>query len=154
MTREEIISEEMELLRRDIVRRYDALGMRASGQFEEESGIETRGKKNFIIAPSYAVQLIRGRRPGKMPPVKAIERWLFDRGIRPLENEIKISSLAYLIARKIAREGTKYFQQGGTDLLDAVITPERMQRIINRLKDFSIVDLTTRIKRELSEIAR
>lgn len=154
MTRDEIISQEMESIKKEIIERYEALGMRASGQFATETTIEDRGKKHFVVAPAYASQLIKGRKPGTMPPVKAIEQWIRDKGIAArASSDISVTSLAYLIARKIQREGTTYFKQGGTDLLESVITPERMQRIIDRLKDFTIVDIQNRISRELKAIA-
>lgn len=48
-----------------------------------------------------------GRRPGKFPPIDAILNWIKDKGIR---SDIPEKSLAYLIARKIARLGTDIFR--------------------------------------------
>lgn len=50
------------------------------------------------IGPSVAtaIYLEKGRKPGKMPPVKAIEPWARRHGINP-----------YMLARSIGRKGTK-----------------------------------------------
>jgi hypothetical protein len=67
-----------------------------------------------------------------------------DKPVRFL-GQIKISSLAFLIARKIAKEGTKYYKQGGTDLLEAVITPERIQLILDQVSEFYVDSFTSEI---------
>lgn len=46
-----------------------------------------------------------GRRPGKRPPLKPIEQWV--RVKRLSSNPREIRSIAFAIARKIGREGTK-----------------------------------------------
>ena len=59
-------------------------------------------------APEYWKYANYGRRPGKMPPVSAIEEWITRRRIVPEPNTStpNVTSLAYVIARKIGREGT------------------------------------------------
>ena len=59
-------------------------------------------------APEYWKYANYGRPPGKMPPVSAIEEWITRRRIVPESNTStpSVTSLAYVIARKIGREGT------------------------------------------------
>ena len=151
MTPQEIIRTELESLKADIAAHHRELGQPATGEFEQSLEIiEERGR--FIIkSAKYGQQLIKGRKPGTMPPVQAILEWIKVKGITA--KDIKIESLAFLIARSIKEKGTKYYQTGGTDLLDAVITPSRIQRIIDDLKDFHITELKTLIKRTLKEAA-
>jgi len=74
-------------------------GTKATTTFEGESIIFR------LIAPEHWVFVDKGRKPGKFPPPKAIERWI---KAKPVGFEgIKISSLAYLIGRKIAKDGIK-----------------------------------------------
>lgn len=131
-----VLQEEMELLRDDLIIKYDELGMRASSEWANTAKVEASQTKGIIYAQYYTEQLVNGREPGKFPPISMIEKWILDKEI-PLVN-ITISSLAFLIARKIAREGTEYFKQGGTDLISAVITPERIQSIIDKVSEFQI----------------
>jgi hypothetical protein len=83
-----------------------------------------------LLANEYTKQLVNGRPEGKFPPLEDIKRWIIEKGI---QSEIPISSLAFIIARKISEEGTKYYKQGGTDLVDAIVTPERIQSIIDKV---------------------
>ena len=143
MTIEQVLSEEFKLLGEELIQKHDQLKMRASGRWAEsiEDVIENP-KDGLYIAQvwgeHYTEQLVDGRAPGEFPPVKAIEKWIYDKGIQALEDNIKISSLAFLIARKIAREGTEYFKEGGTDLVEAVFTPARIQKIIDRVTEINI----------------
>lgn len=59
-------------------------------------------------APEYWKYANYGRQPGKMPPVSAIEEWITRRRIVPESNTStpNVTSLAYVIARKIGKEGT------------------------------------------------
>ena len=59
-------------------------------------------------APEYWKYANYGRRPGKMPPVSAIEEWITRKRIVPESNTStpNVTSLAYVIARKIGKEGT------------------------------------------------
>lgn len=153
MTPHEILAEEMDLIRLDLIKKHIDLGMKSSGQWVNTIESITERLSGKIVAQHYTEQLVDGRKPGKFPPIKMIEKWIVDKGIQSLEEKISISSLAYLIARKISREGTDYFKQGGTDLVEAVITPERIQHIINRVSTFQIQAFTSEIKTVLQSLA-
>jgi len=144
----EILEQEFQRLRQELIQKHIELGMVASGNWVNSLSQEVTGRKATIWGTDYTVQLVEGREPGKFPPINAIEKWINDKGIQPKDN-IPISSLAFLIARKIAREGTEYYKQGGTDLISAVITPERVQEIINKVGDEMITDVYTYINRRL-----
>lgn len=138
MTVNEILQSEFDELAKDFVKRYDELGMRASGRWanELEQTVTENGSKfkAVVSGAAYSRQLVNGRAPGKFPPIGAIQQWIKDKGIR---SNIKPESLAFLIARKIAREGTKYYPRG-TDLIDSVYTDERIQKIINKVGEVNL----------------
>lgn len=156
MTTIEILEEEFESLKNDLIQRHNDLGMKASGLWESELEITIEQSDGRMTARlsgiGYTEQLVYGRKPGKFPPIKAIEQWILDKGIN-LENNIKASSLAFLIARKIAKEGTKYFRDGGTDLIQSVITPERIQAIISRVREIDVVTMTNGLIQQLRQVA-
>ena len=122
-----IIKEELEAIRADILDLYNASGKRTSGEFEE--GLETSYSEGKGTLSGYLY--LGGRKPGKRPPISAIEDWIEAKGIKAVESEITTSQLAFLIARKIGEEGTK--KENHLHVYNEVITPERIDRIIERV---------------------
>ncbi|MCR5863059.1 hypothetical protein LRS05_13395 [Flavobacterium sp. J372] len=58
-----------------------------------------------------------------------------------MQKDTSLSSLAYLIARKIARKGWKP-KAGYEDVINAVATPERIQSIIDKVGDNELAGFT------------
>lgn len=138
MTSEDILSEEMDSLITDLGAKYIELKMKASGEWLEALKNKSKGLTGIISGKDYTEYMVNGRGPGKFPPLQNIIKWIKDKGLAIIDKTITVSSLAFLIARKIAREGTKYFKEGGTDLISSVITPERIQRIIDKVTKFHV----------------
>ncbi len=130
----QVLSKEFELLKNDLIKAYDAKGMRASGKFAESLEVKVQGLTAQLWGEDYAQQLETGRRAGRFPPINAIEQWIKDKGIaNRIEGQISISSLAFLIARKIAQSGWKREEYGGVELISSVVTDERIQKIIDEV---------------------
>jgi len=86
--------------------------MNASGKMADSLGYSFDGKTLRIFSSEkFFTVLETGRKPGKAPPISVVEKWLDDKPVA-LQGITK-RSLAYLIARKIGKQGTKLFQQGG-----------------------------------------
>lgn len=134
-----LLASEFESLKNELIAKYDEMNIRVSGNWAENLEIET-AKDSITLWGSYSPD---ARKPGKQPPSEAIEQWLKDKGIASrLEKEIAVTSLAYLIARKIGREGWK---RQGTPLVSSVITPERIQQIIDKIGEEQLNDFTATI---------
>lgn len=152
-TIEDILKKEFDSIIVDLKTKHIQLGMKASGKWIEGLENVSSGTTGKVIGEDYTYQLVNGRKEGKFPPVQAIKQWIIDKGIvNKIRGEISVSSLAFLIARKIAREGTKYYQQGGTDLVDSVITPERIQSIINKVGIQATVNTVQVLTKQLQKI--
>lgn len=151
MTAIEIFNNEIDALKLELIAKYNELGMKASGDWERSLNaiinITVTTFSAIIRGNHYTEYLTKGREPGGFPPHDVIRKWIDDKGITPKDNITK-DQLAFLIARKIAREGTEYFKQGGTDLIDSVITPERIRKIVDALG----VALTANLEFEVNEI--
>lgn len=133
-----ILKQEFEALKTDIIALYDASGMKASGSWAATVAVETSGLSASITAAEY----IQGRPPGKQPPSEAILKWLEEKGLASkVQKDTSLSSLAYLIARKIARKGWKP-KAGYEDVINAVATPERIQSIIDKVGDNELAGFT------------
>ncbi|MCG2611515.1 hypothetical protein LZZ90_08340 [Flavobacterium sp. SM15] len=129
---EKVLREELEALKAEIIQVYNASGKRTSGEFEQGLEIQQNGTSATLLGYLY----LGGRAAGKQPPLEAIERWIQQKGITPIEAKMKVSSLAYLIARKIAREGTN--PENHLYIYDEVITPERIDKILERLNQINV----------------
>lgn len=151
MTKEEIdliIKIEVDKLKEEIIEKHDELGMRASGNFAKTTTVEQKGTKTSITAPDYAEQMIQGSPPGTKVGISKIIKWIEDKGIEPLIKDMDTSVLAELIVSKIYKEGTRAFREGGTDLLDSVVTPQRIQKIL----DVVGIDYTDSITKNIQKM--
>lgn len=159
MTQLEILNEFFKVLKEEIIVNYDKLGLRASGKFANEldSTIDTSSKLNGkIVGASYTKQLVEGRRAGlgEEGSLKyAIRQWIDDKRIVPKGNITK-DSLAFLISRKIHREGIKVPNQynSGTLLTD-VITDSKINGLIDKLKGYYLFRAKSELTKILKEVA-
>lgn len=97
--------------------------------------VSLEGKAATNILYGWPVE--RGRQPGKMPPVDAIELWVVRKGLAKAGTP-EAKSAAYLIARAIGRRGTEgaamFYKgmQAATPRVDQV-WGEMMDRIVAQL---------------------
>ena len=137
-----------------IVNNIDSQGIRASGRTQQSLKVEDRGEKIVLYqeaggnsAPFETLQF--GREGGKIPAGFAaiILQWMKDKGITadaipykstkggkytPLERGMM--RRAYMISRKIAREGTLRYQQPNTNVYTEPIE-QAIKRINNIFSD-------------------
>lgn len=110
------------------------------------------GSDEFTItfnAPDYWKYVNDGRRPGKMPPIESLISWISRRNITPKAYNGKlpsINSLAFLIARKIGRDGTK-----GNQFLDLTID-EFESAFRNQIADAITKDIADHVDEFLKPI--
>lgn len=121
---------------------------------------ESRGQKmpqNFkivvdqeggsLIGPSHFKFLVHGRGPGKFPPPADMVKYVQDNPDQLAEakqiwKHITESSLAYLIGRKIAKEGTDIYKgvkkgidfEGGMERFMPVLLNELMKNQLLKIK--------------------
>ena len=121
-------------LKADLIAAYNASGLKASGEFERGLEIEATNDKAIIWGAYHSQFMELGRRAGKQPPVSVILKWIDDKKINPKPGLSK-RALAFLIARKIGRDGIKVpnkYNAGG--IISKVITEERISELITQLK--------------------
>lgn len=137
----QLLATEFELLKADIIAAYEASGQSVTGHWADTVSVEATPSGYSINAADY----INGRAPGTPPPSEAIEAWIIKKGIAArLQKNMTISSLAFLIARKIARFGWKP-KDGATNIIDSVVTPERIQQILDAVGESYVLDFTSQI---------
>ena len=91
------------------VTKYGA--MNTTGTMADSLGYKWDGKTLIIYSTEkYFTVLETGRKPGKQPPSDPIRKWIEAKGVA---RDISSKSLAFLIARKIGREGSLLYRKGG-----------------------------------------
>lgn len=107
----ELVASELEALKQRIIENHRNAGQVASGRTIASLKVEMTEDGGVLWGRSPFGTLETGRKPGKVPAGfwKIIRQWMDDKGIQ-VE---KPDSFAYLVARKIAKEGTQLFREGG-----------------------------------------
>lgn len=100
----------------------------ATGKLLDSIRYEATNEGLKVYALDYIYYLEKGRKPGKRPPVAALIPWVQARGLASNEKEVK--SIAFLIARKIGEKGTTIFQNGGSDIVSAVVSQDLIQNVV------------------------
>lgn len=155
MTTDEIIKEEIQSLLDDIIKVYEQSGRKASGQFED--GLEAVYAPNKALIKGFVYLAGRGKtkkkgKAGEPTVQQQILKWLKVKGIKSINKKISQNSLAFLIARKIHKQGTK--RSEWLKIYEQVITPERILSIIERISEVNVNRIVTQINAELEVLAK
>lgn len=129
-----IVFEELEDLRKRIISNIDSSGRRASGRTSESMRTDGSENRGVLFGRMAFGTLETGRKPGKVPVgfYQIIKQWVIDKGIS-FDSQSERNSFAYLVSRKIAREGTQLYRRGAdTDVYTAEV-PETISRIKDRV---------------------
>ena len=138
----EILTAEFNALKNDIIAFYENSGMKASGRWADTVELEVTEMSAKITAADY----INGRGPGNPPPIEVIEQWIRDKGLAAKFTRKKsISAVAFKIAQKFGRVGWKPRHGGSARLIKEVVTPERIQEIIDKVGDELLPDFIDEI---------
>jgi len=134
----ELLLTEFEALKNEIITAYNDSGMNASGNWASTVMLELEDDSITLTADDY----LNGRGPGGQPPSDVIEAWIRDKGIaNQMESELTVESLAFLIARKIGREGWQP-KPGAEFVVESIATPARIMQILDRVGDIQLEDFT------------
>ena len=139
---------------------YDSKGMRASGKFANELEVVASSTNVILLGGEHSEQLEYGRGKTKTGGTKGsgklidqIKQWIKDKGIvSNIKNDNDNSTLAFLITRKIHREGWNRSRRGGVGLISKVITESRIQSIINKVGVSQVDTLVLVLQKEFNNI--
>lgn len=131
----QVFQTEINKIKEELIATHKALGQEATGKWiknlEAITEITESNLKGLFKGLDYTEQLTQGQAPGTWADRESIIEWIKAKPITPSDN-ISIESLAFLISRKIYNEGTDYYPDG-TELIDSVITPERIKIIVEKV---------------------
>jgi hypothetical protein len=123
----ELVASELEALKQRIIENHRRAGQVASGRTIASLKVEITEDGGVLWGRSPFGTLETGRKPGKVPAGfwKIIRQWMDDKGIQ-VE---KPDSFAYLVARKIANEGTQLFRNGGRSDIYSPEVKDTVERV-------------------------
>lgn len=129
-----IVFEELEDLRKRIISNIDSSGRRASGRTSESMRTDVSENRGVLFGRMAFGTLETGRKPGKVPVgfYQIIKQWVIDKGIS-FDSQSERNSFAYLVSRKIAREGTQLYRTGTEADVYTTEVPETIERIKDRV---------------------
>lgn len=102
----------------------------------------------YLELEHYWKYVENGRKAGKMPPIDAIKEWIRVKPIIPKPYNGKVPDtrqLAFLIARKIGREGYK-----GKKPIENIVNSSAIESVINSIKE----EITRQLKQQLIDGAK
>ncbi|WP_445454098.1 hypothetical protein [Flavobacterium sp. 25HG05S-40] len=154
MTNEQIYQKYLERLRLKLIAKYEELGLRASGKYAQELQADVQGDKLIMFGAYHSQFMEHGREPGKFPPRKVIEEWIDTKQGLPAIFREKKSQFAFLIARKIAKEGIKVPNQFNKGAVVSSVVDDFLGNDIQEMLQELGPNILSRIQSDVVEILR
>jgi len=170
MTNEDVIKEEISSILEDIVSLYESSGRKVSGQFEEGleavyefSAFKVKGTVRGYTYLAGRGKTKKGHKSGEKYLIDNIRQWIWNKGIAQsaLSKAGKLTAkgkqnlirgIAYAITKKIHEEGTK--PSAWLKVYEQVITPARINQIIDRISELNVNKLINQVRAELEVLAK
>lgn len=140
---QKIANQVVELYRKQL----EANGIPATGKLGNTASVEVEIQDTRLVVSlnleHYWRYVEYGRRPGKMPPIDNIEEWIRVKPVIPNASSGRVPTsrqLAYLIARKIGREGIPAKRP-----LEATVYSNAFEGIIDQIK----TEITRQLRQSL-----
>jgi len=128
------------------VTKYGAVN--SSGRLHDSVEIVYSEHGFKILANKYIENVIYGIQPGTKVSVSAIKSWIQEKPVPQGKGELSIDSLAYLIAKKIEREGSVMYRQykgSNSGLLDEAINEQKINSFADKLGEGVINSITSEV---------
>ncbi len=142
MTYKELYIKYLKELKNKLIQKYDELGLRASGEFENELEYKVEKDNLKILGAPHSYYMDKGRASGGFPPISTIEDWIENKDNLPPIFKEKKKQFAFLIARKIANEGIQVpnkYNKG--HVVDEVVNSFLAEDIHHMIEEFGIENL-------------
>jgi hypothetical protein len=138
LTSDEINAILREVIDKFLIPRFNQLGMKASGKWIDSLQTEYDGKRVGKIKGQFYTQfLTRGRNKNRDQSPEALRRWAVWAGntfIKQWCLDKGITADPIAVAYSIAKNGTSWLRQGGSDLLEVLEEPETLDFIRSKIR--------------------
>lgn len=137
-----------EVVDKFLIPHFLRLGMDATGEWRKNVSVRAGDNVGYIDGRHYSEQLVYGRKPGKRPPIAPLERWVKAK-LHLSGKEAK--GVAFAISNKIAKEGTSWYQKGGSDLIEILESKQVIDYINSQIGNYLRVEVQLQIRRTAKE---
>ena len=127
---------------------FDAENMNATGESRAQFGVKMETNRGILLGPEQILQLDRGRKPGNMPPVQNLIRWVQAKGL-PTSDPV---STAWAIAIKIKNEGTSRWRgerKKPSGIVSEVLDPRRISEFARNTTGQIAIKVTNELFKNL-----
>lgn len=135
----------------NLIRKYEAKGLKASGHFAESVRHDIADTSTTIFGAKQIDMMMSGRKPNAKSDDDSLRKWVGWAGSTFLSDWIKDKGLSlnsYAVAWKIAREGVKVpNQHNDGKLLNEVFTTEHINSLTSQIGRFFATEITSNIKK-------
>ena len=145
----------MDSLIADLINAYEKSGKKVSGAWGEGLEAIYSPNKAQLFGFEYLAgrgETKKGHEEGKPYLVESILKWIKAKGITPREENMTTTSLAWAIATKIHQSGTN--SRYHLNIYEKVITPERIQSIIDKVSQFNVGVFVNDITVEFNKLTK
>lgn len=138
-----IIKEELELLAMRIQANLASTGTNASGRTSKSLHVEMDNDGGRLMGRGFFSTTETGRNKGGAPGgfYYIIRQWMKDKGVHA--DDGNDNRMAYFISRKIPREGSKLFRDGGRADIYSNEIPKTIEAISERILGIILKQFTT-----------
>lgn len=133
------VTNELQDLAQRIADNISRNGQRASGRTQRSFEVKDEGDTITLYGRKAFGTMETGRRGGRVPRNfrEILYEWSIDKGIQ-FDTERERASFAYLLAKKIQKEGTELFREGGRADVYSNEIPPTIVSIQQKMKDLFI----------------
>lgn len=143
-----ILTSALEEAKVKIQQNLETTGTNASGRTSQSLTVEVEGNTGVLYGRQAFGTVETGRKPGRVPYNfrDIIYQWMQDKGVHAKvegrrSQESADRSMAYIIARKIATEGSKLYRDGGRDDIYSNVLPLTIERVKNEVTNVYIINI-------------
>lgn len=146
---EEILNKVIEYF---VLPRFEELGMRATGEWEQNLSSEATGlNTGSIMGRQYTEQLTKGLGPGTKVSIPALKRWAMAKFSLSEEDATPV---AFAVREKIFQKGTTWHEEGGSNLMEILEEPRTLQFIQEEIGGKFQLKIQQELIRNAEEIFR
>lgn len=139
-----------EVVDKFLIPKFHELEMNASGEWVQNVEVEAEGDNGVIKARYYTEYLTKGRPPSeKLPPISAIKKWVMAKFGK---SDKEAESMAWAVAYKIKKEGTKWHTEDGSELVTVLESQQVVDYIQDRMAGLLRVKVAEELKRQAIEV--